>query len=94
MSTAPFLPPASRLEADGLAQRIERAAAMLRDTASRLDTYAEALRQPPHDSHVPHSDLAHDALHDITMALANLSLPGIMRSAATADAYLAKERAD
>jgi hypothetical protein len=92
------LPTASRLEADGLAQRIERAAAMLRDAASRLDSYAEHLRQPPSDSsgrpgYVPHSAVAHNALNDVIMALANLSLPGIMMSAATADVYLTRETA-
>lgn len=93
MDTAPSQATASRLEAEDLAQRIERAAAMLRDTATRLDQHAANLRQPPRPSYVPASNIAHNALADVITALANLQIPGIMRSAATADVYLAREQA-
>jgi hypothetical protein len=93
MDTAPSQATASRLEAEDLAQRIERAAAMLRDTAQRLDQHAADLRRPPRDSSIPASTIAHGAVHDVITALANLQLPAISRSAATADVYLAREKA-
>jgi hypothetical protein len=81
------------LEADGLATRVEAAAARLRDTAARLDSYVDLLRRPPREgAYVPHADVAHDVLADVITAIANLALPGIMRSAATADVYLTQER--
>lgn len=74
------------LHRTGLANAIHSQASRLRTLAEQLDRHAATIARVPYSGAPDYASVVTDAQHDILCALANLSIDGLTRKAADADA--------